>query len=145
MMNLKLCPKCNKIIRLGHTYCPECEKKVNSLSARNYKDRMDKEGIKRNSFYKSTQWIHIREFTLMMYNYIDIYDYLVNKKVTKAVVVHHITEVKDDWYKRLELGNLIPLSKHNHYKIHQMYKNDKANTMKLLYELKNKWNEEYKG
>ena len=46
------------------------------------------------AFYKSIAWIRTREFVLNKYNHIDLYDYYINNKVTKANTVHHIIELK---------------------------------------------------
>lgn len=94
------------------------------------------------AFYKSIAWIKTREFVLNKYNHIDLYDYYINNKVTKANTVHHIIELKEDWSRRFDIGNLFPLSSANHNVIDGLYQKDKRSAQKLLFQLLERWQKE---
>lgn len=94
------------------------------------------------AFYKSIAWIRTREFVLNKYNHIDLYDYYINNKVTKANTVHHIIELKEDWSRRFDIGNLFPLSSANHNVIDGLYQKDKRSAQKLLFQLLERWQKE---
>lgn len=50
---------------------------------------------------------------MLQYDYL-CQDCLKDGKYTKADVVDHIVELKDDWSKRLDESNLIPLCHYHH-------------------------------
>ena len=145
----KFCPKCNKLIDQGKTYCDKCQLKVEAnrkLYAKDFKKRMTEEDKKYDSFYKTMEWILQREVVMRKYVGLDIYDYFINNKTTYADMVHHIVEVKEDWDKRLDIDNLIPLSEKNHRKVTKIYKTKgKEKLMQQLYELKERWEKEIIG
>jgi hypothetical protein len=89
-------------------------------------------------FYTSQGWRNARENALKLYDGIDIYAYYIQHRVIAADMVHHIVELEDDWTKRLDMTNLIPLSNGNHGIISALYKKDettKAETQRLLREI----------
>jgi 5-methylcytosine-specific restriction endonuclease McrA len=131
---------CNKIINYSEKYCDEHKNKSTSRHKTYDKFRRDKKAA---DFYHSDEWIKTREFILNRFNYIDIYAYYVEGKILVANTVHHIIELNDDWNKRLDLSNLIPLSDSSHNIIHVAYKTNKVETQKLLIELRNKFINEF--
>lgn len=77
------------------------------------------------------------------YSYIDLYCYYVENRIVHANTVHHVVELRDDWDKRLDVGNMFPCSIETHSKIHVMYKKDKEDTQKLLLELIERYKKEF--
>lgn len=80
-------------------------------------------------FYISKQWQAIRPIMQAVYGYVDIYAlYVLEELVTlkKSDPVHHIVELEDDWEKRLNPLNLLPVSHNTHNIITALYKKDKA-------------------
>lgn len=145
----KLCNRCNRsLIDYNKPYCSECENLVEKEKAdkNKYYDeniRYSKENIKYSKFYKSKPWIILREQVLQYYNYLDVYEYYVNKKVVYANTVHHIIELKDNWSKRLDFANQFPCSLETHSLLHKLYEKDKECTQKLLRELLDRWEREF--
>lgn len=74
----------------------------------------------------------------MHYDCIDIYAFYVQKRIMTADMVHHIVPLEDDWSRRLDASNLIPLSNQNHGIIEAMYKDNakKREMQRLLFGLK---------
>ncbi len=71
-------------------------------------------------------------------NGLDLYDFYINKRITYGAICHHIVPIKDNWNKRLDLDNLIYLSKENHNKIERIYERsqqDKKSMQELLFSL----------
>lgn len=137
-MIYKRCPTCNKRIEEG-TKCDKCSKK----RLKEYKRyRTDK---KEQELYSSSLWIKVRDSIKKEHRGIDVYKYYTDKIIVEGTVVHHIEEVKDNWNRRYDLNNLILLSDSSHKLIHKLYnEGKKKETMELLYDLKNKFEEEFK-
>lgn len=94
------------------------------------------------AFYKSRAWVRTREYVLDKYNHIDLYDYYINQRIARANTVHHILELNEDWDRRLDIGNLFPLSSANHNVIDGLYRKNKKAAQKLLFQLIEKWEAE---
>jgi 5-methylcytosine-specific restriction enzyme A len=75
------------------------------------------------AFYKSKEWLTTRKLVLERQNYL-CQQCLRENRITKADMVHHKTEVKEDWSKRLDLSNLEGLCNSCHNKIHGAKKGD---------------------
>lgn len=101
------------------------------------KYRRDK---KEQSFYNSKQWKKLREFISVKYKGLCLWSYYIDESIILADAYHHIVPIKDDWNKRLDIYNIIPLSNRSHNMIHDMYKKDKEDTQRLLVNLIWKWN-----
>ena len=86
----------------------------------------------------SPVWRKKRAEILALHDYIDIYAFYVQKRIMTADMVHHIVALEDDWSRRLDDDNLIPLSNQNHGIIEAMYKDEtkKQELQQLLFELK---------
>lgn len=76
-----------------------------------------------NKFYKSTDWDIARESVLIRDkfecqrcngNWCDGINQVKEKKLTKAIVVHHIVALKDNYNKALDLNNLVSLCRECH-------------------------------
>ena len=130
----RLCRKCNKVIDASATYCNECVDKHNkSQSCKSYDDR--RKDDKYHAFYQTKEWKITREALLEKYNYIDLYELHINKKIVVANTVHHIVEVREDYDKRLDLSNLFPCSARTHNKIEKVYRRNREETQALLRKL----------
>jgi len=126
----KLCIKCNKVIDAPKSYCDECEKKIKTIKNQTYDEA--RKDDKHHKFYYTKEWRRKREYILNLYNYIDLYELHINKRIIRANTVHHIIEIRDDYSKRLDDGNLFPCSSTTHSKLDKLYNNDKAGTQLLL-------------
>ena len=63
------------------------------------------------------------------------YAYHILHEIRRADTVHHITPLREDWTRRLDITNLIPLASSTHNAIHTLYDQDaatKATTQALL-------------
>lgn len=129
----KMCSKCGKYINVGTYRCPECEVKYQEYRKNNRKEtdrRYDKErDSKYVKFYKTKEWRMVRDKVLSR-------DYGLCKlcykdmRITHAVTVHHIEEVKEDWDKRLNENNLICLCNSCHNQVHGIYKTKGVQVLK---------------
>lgn len=121
-MALKKYCKCGKLIDATMSRCEDCEviyrEKELSRQKRYDKTKRDKDSVK---FYNSTMWKNTRAYVLDRFNYIDVYQYYINKVLVPADTVHHIVELKDNWDRRYDVSNLIPLSDSTHMMIHGEY------------------------
>ena len=97
------------------------------------------------AFYHSGEWISLRQVVISRYKGLDIYAYYIDNKIVYAEMVHHIIELEEDWNRRLDITNLIPLSNQNHNTISAMYLKDKRKAQGRLFELMNRWNREIRG
>lgn len=130
----KICPRCRgRMIDADKTCCDWCQEKRNARH-KEY-DRL-KRDQKARAFYHSKSWVRLRDHIMMMAGGIDLYELHENKRIAEATVVHHIIELEEDWSRRLDPANLIPLSHKSHAKIHKLYKEDKKNIQRLLFEIK---------
>lgn len=136
-MLFKFCPRCKKKIEYGKKYCCDCEIEVEKQQYDKYKeflrvrDKMSdkKERYKKyahhrndqefQSFYNSKAWRKMRNHILIVYKYVDIYEYYKNNNIIPATMVHHIVPIKSNYNLRLEELNLIPLSEGTHKYIHE--------------------------
>lgn len=131
---------CHKIINYTETYCED--HKTESTQRHKTYD-LFRRNKKAAEFYHSDAWIKTREVVLNKFNHIDIYAYYIEHKIVPSNIVHHIDELKDNWNKRLDLNNLIPVSDTSHKAIHKAYESNKAETQMLLIELMNRWINEF--
>lgn len=69
------------------------------------------------AFYKSRFWEKCRQLILNRDNHL-CQECLKQDKLTPADMVHHKTELKDEWSKRFEPDNLISLCNSCHNKQH---------------------------
>jgi len=131
---------CHTLINYSEIYCEDHK----TESAQRHKTYdLFRRNKKSADFYHSDEWIKTREVVLNKFSHIDIYAYYAEHKIIAANIVHHIDELNDDWSKRLNIENMIPVSDGSHNKIHAAYKSNKAETQKLLFELRNKWINEF--
>lgn len=139
----KLC-RCGKLIDYGEKHCEQCKPKVEQERAERhrYYDAYQRDK-KAATFYNNPEWKKAREYVLAKYKGLDLYAFFIEKKIVYAGTVHHIEELRENWNRRLDITNLIPLSSGNHTRIHKMYEKDKKGTQRLLFSLLDRWREEY--
>jgi hypothetical protein len=97
------------------------------------------------AFYVSAEWRKVRAFALSLYDSLDMYAYYVQHKIVVADMVHHITEIEEDWTQRLNVENLFPLSDGNHGIISALYKKDEATKRQTQELLRNIIRQHWKG
>lgn len=149
MALMKLC-RCGKKIEYKKQMCDVCQEKYEEqqrAQSRDSNQRYDKYKRDRRSteFYHSMEWIKAREFILNKFNYIDVYEYVEHQRIVPATTVHHIEPIKDEWSRRLDVTNMIPVSEATHNKLHGMYKYQKKNTQNKLCKAVQKYISEAKG
>lgn len=143
MTMYRLCTVCKGKVEYG-TKC-ECEISKRKESYREYKrNRQDKD---EQRFYSSKAWIDCRDLCVRNFYGLDIIELLVHRRIVVGEIVHHIIETKDNLDKRLDMDNLIYLTKENHNRVHKIYnksKRDKEIMQKSLLELIEIFNGEYR-
>lgn len=136
-MKLKKKCKCGKIIDQSVSMCDECKKKkIESKKKSNRVYNSQNRDKEKDKFYKSKEWKAKRKEILDKYKGLDIYDYIVNEKITYANVVHHIEELGEAKCLALDNNNLIPLTDKNHKRIHKFYNENKEKKLIMQIELK---------
>ncbi len=123
-MIYKRCSRCGKRIPSGtKCTCWKSEK-------RKYKKR---EGT--DAWYHTSEWRKTRDTVISKYNGVDLYALYMHGVFRTADTVHHIVPLKEDWSKRTDMGNLIPVSRYSHNEIEKFYRDgDQAHTQGILYE-----------
>ncbi len=127
-MLYKVC-RCGALIPQSMRLCEQCEERNQSRHVVYNNTRRDQRAAE---FYVSKEWRVIRPVIMSIYDYIDIYAlYEMGELITlkESDPIHHIIELEEDWERRLDPLNLIPLSSSTHNTITALYKKDKA-TMK---------------
>lgn len=135
----KLCPRCNRAIDVGLKTCIFC-----GWNRHKGYDRLAR-NRQASDFYHSKEWIVTRELVLSRYNYLDVYQLMVNGVVVPADTVHHIEELNDRWDLRVSLDNLVPLAHGTHNEVHGEYKKDRESVQRVLRECMKKYEECYRG
>lgn len=119
--------KCGLLIPQELKVCPECETAAaTGQTSRHMEYNTHRRNRKTAAFYVSSQWRSTRALALQLYDGLDLYAYYVQHRIVTADMVHHITEIEDDWSQRLKVENLFPLSNTNHGVISALYRRDEA-------------------
>lgn len=140
----KLCPKCGRLIDAGQRYCNECTKKYEARQKERYKQYDSKRKDNKNwRFYSTNEWRKARGYINVKYKGLCLWSYYIEHKIVQADAVHHIVPIEDDYSKRLEIDNLIPLTDMNHRYIHELYKKDKTRAQEQLRFILNEWNKQF--
>lgn len=136
--------RCGKLINYNQKYCNQCSIKHKQERAE-YHRHYDKyiRDKKATDFYNSVGWRRVRDYVIAKYKGLDLFAFFILKEIVYADAVHHIEELKENWDRRLDINNLIPLSNSNHNVIDGLYRRDKEGTQKLLFSLLDRWREEY--
>lgn len=121
-MLLHMC-RCGRLIPQTMRLCEQCE----ANAGQRYKDyNAHRRNTKTAAFYVSKQWQQMRGRVLATYDFIDLYAYAVLHEIRRADTVHHIVELTEDWERRLDPLNLIPLASSTHNTIHTLYDRNTA-------------------
>lgn len=137
---MKFCARvgCNELVPQGQRYCT---KHANTYD-REIRYTVDKQY---SDFYHSKVWELIQPLVMQKYHGLCVYSLIIEHKVVKAGAVHHIVPIRDDWDRRLDMGNLIPISDSIHDgKVRQWYRDDKIRYEKLFFDCIRQWNDEFK-
>lgn len=99
-------------------YCEEhqAEAEKQKAEANRFYDKYQRDK-RAELFYKSRAWVAARRRALMRDNYL-CQECLKQRRITRADIVHHKIELKEDWSKRLRLDNLVSLCAECHNRIH---------------------------
>lgn len=148
-MRKKLCsyPGCHKVVEDGVKYC-ERHKNTDKEKYREYKrKRMEnEEEARRQQFYNSKAWEGFRTAQEAAQFGIDIFEYYTTGRIVKAEQYHHIEEITEAWYRRLDEGNVIGLSEANHRRIHKEYERGymaKRKMQHALYDMLKRFRREF--
>ena len=140
-MALKKICRCGKLIDAGVKYCDDCIAKYEADKAERNKIYDTRHRNKQaNGFYHSKPWLKTRAFVLSKYDYLDLYAYYVRHEVITATLVHHVVELSDDWDRRLDIANLLPVSLDTHNAFDALYRQDKQAIQQQLFEILNRFN-----
>ncbi|ACO87268.1 HNH endonuclease domain protein [Clostridium botulinum A2 str. Kyoto] len=127
--------------------CDECKNKYDKSKKESYKEyKKNRKDNREQKFYSSKEWIIVRDIVRRKYNNICLYSYYILHEIKYVDYIHHIIELKEDWDKKLDKDNLIPLSDKVHKIVHREYDRsakDKKQMQELLRELKRKYEKEF--
>ncbi|MFT8756163.1 HNH endonuclease [Leuconostoc pseudomesenteroides] len=70
------------------------------------------------TFYRSKQWLAVRQQVLNRDNYIDQFELLENDRIIPGNTVHHIIPLRERWDLRADIRNLEVISRSNHNREH---------------------------
>lgn len=130
--------RCGALIPQNINLCSTCAEGRQGQLSRHMEYNMHKRNQKAAAFYICSDWRRTRAAVIQLYDGLDIYAYYVQNRIMTADMVHHITPLEDDWNRRLDMTNLLPLNNTNHGIIEALYNKDNATkqaTMKQLYGL----------
>lgn len=112
----KKCNKnnCNELIDYRNKYCEKHKELINQSNKdyERYRNERDKTYIQ---FYQGRVWKSTRKSVMLEFDYV-CQECIRQGYYKQANVVDHIIELKDDWSKRLDKDNLIPLCHSCHNK-----------------------------
>lgn len=110
---------CGLRILYSEGKCPDCKAKAEEqMKARRKRYRDNKPKDKEMAFYNTKEWQRLRNRIVNSYMNMSVYSYCTEKKIVDSEVVHHLVEVRDDWNRRLDKSNLIPITRREHLEIH---------------------------
>lgn len=126
---MKYCNRngCNKLVPQGVLYC---EAHTYSKAERHKEYDTHCRNKVSKAFYNSSEWRAARARALARDTGIDIFLYITEGRVVPADMVHHITELTEDYSKRCELDNLISVSDKTHKTVIDKAYKDKNKTKK---------------
>lgn len=145
-MALKKICACGKLIDYALPYCKECQdRRTQEKAARHRSYDRHIRNKEATVFYNSGEWEAVRSMVMRRYKGLDIYEYYINNQIIYADSVHHIVELSEDWSRRLDVSNLIPLTQSNHSMIHKLYLKNKSKVQRELFALLQRWEKEFAG
>lgn len=114
--------RCGAVIPQNTRLCGACEAGQRSGQSRHMEYNRFRRDGKKAAFYVSSEWRAARAAALRLYDGIDIYAYYVQHRVMAADMVHHVVEIEEDWGRRLDIANLLPLDSSSHGIISAQYR-----------------------
>lgn len=130
-MLYKYC-SCGQKIEYSKYKCDSCKAKAEEYSKerkKRYRDRQIKD--KEMMFYNTKEWTKLRNYIVNAYMNMSVYSYYKEGKIVESEVVHHLVEVREDWGKRLDKFNLIPLTRKEHQLIHNRIEREGKEKVRL--------------
>lgn len=121
-MIYKRCIRCGRRLKVSET----CECMAAGLKEKRKAYDESRRNPKARAFYQSKSWKRMRMQILDRYG-MDVWEAVKTGRQIPADTVHHITPLMDDWSRRLDPENLMPVSRQSHAEIERMYDEDKAN------------------
>ena len=136
MLLKHICPVCGKVIPINQPRCPEHPSRHKEYDD-NIRYVRDK---KYHNFYLTSAWGAAKTLAINKANGICVYTFFFEKKLVACEDVHHIVPLKDNWERRLDVDNLIPLTHRTHMQIEKEYREgEKAKIQALLFDLKRRY------
>lgn len=118
--------RCGAVIPQGIPLCSACAELYAGSGSRHMEYNRNRRNKQAAAFYICGDWRKVRDYALKLYDGLDIYAYYVQHTIATADMVHHIVEIEEDWTRRLDITNLLPLSNTNHGIISALYAKDDA-------------------
>lgn len=126
-MLMKICGRCGKKIAQGSKY--SCVKERHKLYDKEYRNK------NAANFYHSKAWKEMTKLCKLKANGLDLYELVINKRIIKGTLSHHIEELEDNRARALDITNLIWVSDKTHAFIHSEYNKSLENKRKLQQKL----------
>ena len=117
-MLLHFC-RCGRPIPQGVAMCDSCRAKAKSRHMIYNQQARSKRAA---AFYVSRAWRIMRARILDLFDGWDIVAFYEDGELIKAEEVHHIEELEEDWDRRLDPMNLVPLAHATHTRVTAEYK-----------------------
>lgn len=124
IMLAKICDRCHK----RHDYNNKCD----CYKLKNVKLKTDLYNVDVKQFYNTADWEKAKSKAMQRTHGLDPISLILYNRIEQAFTVHHIIPLVDDYSKRIDIDNLIPLTEKNHRMIHKMYKKDFKGTVNMI-------------
>jgi hypothetical protein len=121
-MLLHLC-RCGQAIPQGVDMCDSCRAKYGSRHMIYNRQQRSQQAA---DFYRSRAWRIMRARMIDVFDRIDVLAYYTEGAILAPTMVHHLVELEDDWDRRMDPFNLIPLAGSTHARVTARYKASKA-------------------
>ena len=127
--------RCGKVIPQEKKLCDICQSKYRSRHKEYDTKYRNKDSAR---VYNSRSWKDkVKPIVMQRYSGFDLFVLFTEHRLIKADMVHHIVEVSEDYNKRYEISNLIPLSNKTHAKVSKIYEQGGTAKEKLQEKLSN--------
>lgn len=122
-MLYKICGSCgNKVAQGSKCSCTKERHKAYDKEFRNKEN---------TSFYHSKAWKSLTALCKLKANGLDMWEFIINKRIVKGTLSHHIEELEENRDRALDITNLIWVSDRTHAYIHKEYNKSLENKRKL--------------
>lgn len=142
MLLKHICPHlgCHEIIPITQPYC---DAHVSRHKQYDQSVRLTTDA-KYHAFYVSSEWEQIKAMINNKYHGLCLWSYYQGI-IVPYKAIHHIISLREEWNKRIDIDNLIPLTQDAHAMVEAEYKHNKFKMQKELFELKERWDKEFGG